>query len=82
MSEADRVEVKVTVDDAHVATLGSVAASLADAGLSVERELGSAGVVTGRAEPAALDALRAVPGVLHVELGETFQLPPPDSEIQ
>lgn len=82
MSDRAMVEVSVTVaDDGHT-TLETVALRLRAAGLAVERELTTIGVITGQAEAANMESLRAVDGVADVELSRTFQLPPPDSPVQ
>lgn len=82
MSERAMVEVSVTVTDDGHTTLETVALRLRAAGLAVERELTTIGVITGQAEAARMESLRAVDGVADVELSRTFQLPPPDAPVQ
>lgn len=75
-----RIEVMVSLVDGADAT--SVAAQLATAGLTVEHVGASMGVVSGACDSEALDQLRQVPGVAHVEAASSFQLPKPDNPVQ
>lgn len=82
MTDRAMVELSVTVSDDGHTSFETVALELRAAGLAVERELTTIGVITGRAEAARMESLRAVDGVADVELGRTIQLPPPDSPVQ
>lgn len=53
--------------DPNAAEFRELLARLEEAGFSVTLVLATLGVVLGSAEPAALDALRALPGVTAVE---------------
>lgn len=66
--KSDRVV--VTVDDAHVSTIQSVAAALRSAGLQVSNVLPTGGIITGEVEQEKMDGLRAVSGVADVERDE------------
>ena len=78
----EKMEVVVTVADTHIGRIAGVARQLAAAGLAGPQALGAAGIVTGRASPAGLAALRRVPGVTAVEAAGKVQLAPPDADIQ
>ena len=73
---------EVLITPAEDADLDALVQRLAAKGLTHGVALRDAGIITGRAAPHALDALRAEPGVAHVEPGGEVQLPPPDSDIQ
>lgn len=60
----------------------AVAEQLRAAGMTVQRVLGAAGIVTGSVDAERRASLAAVPGVVAVELDRPVQLPPPDAEIQ
>jgi len=74
--------VTVTVDDAHASVIDEVAVRLRDAGMEVDRVLGSIGVITGSVAPARLPLVEAVDGVAAVEEQTSFNLAPPDAEAQ
>ena len=78
----DAVEVVVTVEQAHHHRLSEVVRALHAAGLVDTQTLAAAGLVTGRATPRHLAALKAVAGVQAVEASETVQIAPPDAGVQ
>jgi predicted flap endonuclease-1-like 5' DNA nuclease len=52
------------------------------AGFSVESNLESVGVLTGTVPSDKLDDLKKISGVKSVEVEHSYQLPPPESDIQ
>ncbi len=77
--------VTVTVDDAHLESIGQVAQALRDRGMQVEEVLDAVGVITGvlpDTGPQTLADVQAVEGVASVDAELHYQLPPPDAEIQ
>jgi len=72
----------VTVTLADDADVGAVVDRLQRAGLAVDQVLDAIGVVTGSVAHDKRAALKGLDGVLAVEDDNTFQLPPPDSEVQ
>ena len=52
------------------------------AGMEVEHSLGSIGAISGHVAHDRLHGLTQVPGVAAVEPERSFQLPPPDAEVQ
>jgi hypothetical protein len=82
MAEQEPANVIVTVDDRYLDRLSEVAERLKAAGLDVQQQLASAGVLTGTVSPDQLAALQGLEGVAAVEKSHTYQLPPPDSPIQ
>ncbi|MBJ7332792.1 MAG: hypothetical protein JHC95_23050 [Solirubrobacteraceae bacterium] len=73
-TDSDDLDLVITIDVAEDAA-ASVVAGLQDAGLAVKDTLASAGVVTGSAPPAAVPALREVPGVQAVEASRDVGIP-------
>ena len=74
--------VVVTVDDAHLADLDAVVASLRERGLQVDQVLAEIGVITGRLPTGQSLAVLHVDGVVGVEQARRVQLPPPDAPVQ
>ncbi len=74
--------ITVTIDDDHLARADQVADQLRAAGMTVEQVLGTVGIITGSVDPSQRASLEAVPGVAAVEDEMTFQIPPPDADIQ
>ena len=74
--------ITVSVDDEHLGDLDEVADKLRAAGMTVEQVLGSVGIITGSASSDCLAALEQLPGVVSIEAERSFQIAPPDAEIQ
>ncbi len=74
--------VSVTVDDAHLGDIRSVAETLSRHGLRVEQVLDGLGIITGSVGEGQRQALTAVDGVASVDEELDVQLPPPDSPMQ
>ncbi len=72
----------VTVADDHLAQTPAVAEQLRAAGMRVDQVLDAVGVITGWVSAEHRPSIEAVPGVAAVEEETTFQLAPPDSEVQ
>lgn len=75
-------KITVTVDDEHVAHLDGVAEELAAAGMNVEQVLGMVGIITGSVPSERRGELERLPGVAAVETEHTFQISPPDADVQ
>ena len=73
------VAIIVTVSDGR---LQQATAGLRDAGMAVDDVVDTLGMVAGTVAEDAIPALESVPGVLEVERQRTYQVPPPDSDIQ
>ena len=74
--------VSVSVDDAHVDTIGDVAEALRHRGMEVEQVMGSLGIISGSVPEETRSELLGVEGVASVDESHGFQLPPPDSPLQ
>ena len=75
-------KITVTVDDDHVAELDTIAGDLRAAGMNVHQVLGAAGIITGSVPSEHRAALERLPGVTAVEGEQTFQIAPPDADVQ
>lgn len=75
-------QVSVTVDDRHLRSIGSVARSLEQTGMRVDKVMAAVGVITGSVDSGTESTLSRVPGVASVDRNVSYQLPPPDAEIQ
>lgn len=71
--------VSVSVDDDHVDQIGMVVEALQHRGMTVDRVLGTLGVISGSIEDDARPALFGVEGVVSVDEAVNVQLPPPGS---
>lgn len=78
----DKVKVTVSIDDGHIDQLDQVTAQLKKAGLEVEQTLSTLGIVTGLVETEKMSSLSKVTGVESVEVDKSYQIAPPDSEVQ
>ncbi|WP_395729211.1 hypothetical protein [Nakamurella sp.] len=76
-------DVTVTVDDAHLRSIATVARELAAHGMTVDRVLSAAGCIIGSLPTAAAaSALRSVPGVASIDSQIAASVPGPDSDVQ
>ena len=74
--------ITVTIDDDHLARTNEVADRLRAAGMTVEQVLATVGVITGSVTATSPASLEAVPGVAAVEPETSFQIAPPDADVQ
>ena len=75
-------KVTVSVADDHLKHFSEVAARCRKAGMKIEHEMKAIGVISGSIDDEALGKLSRVKGVSHVESESSFQLAPPDSDVQ
>ena len=77
-----KVNLTVSVADDHLNEFSDVVARCRNAGMNITQEMKSIGVISGSIEEAALGKLRQVNGVSQVELERSFQIAPPDNDVQ
>jgi hypothetical protein len=79
---ASPVKITISVADEKMDRMSDVVADLKKAGVNVEQTLDSIGTIVASVDEANLASVSQVPGVGSVEREGTFQLPPPDSDVQ
>jgi DNA anti-recombination protein RmuC len=72
----------VSVKDTHLGTVELVAQKLQAAGMNVAQVLHSIGIIGGSIDSNLMNTLSQIEGVKQVEQERTYQLAPPDSDIQ
>ncbi len=77
-----KINLSILVNDDHLAEILEVAQRLQSAGLEVEQVMDAIGVISGSCEAQKVDSLSQVKGVAKVEAQQSYQLAPPDSEVQ
>ena len=77
-----RTQIIVSVDDSHVKNIKDVAKRLRARGLVVKEVMEQIGAITGSIERDKIKSLAKLNGVSAVEESQTYQLPPPDSDVQ
>ncbi|WP_420124625.1 hypothetical protein [Nakamurella sp.] len=76
-------DITVTVDDAHLRSIATVARELAARGMTVDRVLPAAGCIMGSVPArSGAAALRSVPGVVAVDPQIVLSVPVPDADVQ
>jgi hypothetical protein len=80
-TDMSKVQVSISIDDAHINQISEIVKSLQSAGMDVERTLPSIGVISGSVSLDQVNRLDKIEGV-HVEPEHSYQLAPPDSDIQ
>lgn len=76
-----KVTVSIAVDEAHLDRMAEIVKMLEAQGLQVEQMLTTIGVITGSIEESQLAGLSQISGI-EIEKEQTYQLPPPGSNIQ
>lgn len=76
------VKVSISIDDAHLDQMREISQNLQAVGLQVEQTLQTLGIISGSIDSTQVDRLSQVEGVQHVEPDRSYQLPPPNADIQ
>lgn len=82
MNAMSNLQVTVLVDDQHRDRILEVVEALQTSGMTVERWMEQIGVITGSVDSTQVDRLSQVEGVAAVEQSHSYQLEPPNSDIQ
>ncbi len=77
-----QVPIGVSIDDAHLPQIQQISEQLQASGMSVEETLSSIGVITGSIESEQVKNLYQIEGVQNVESQQSYQIAPPDSDVQ
>ncbi|MBP6824380.1 MAG: ketohydroxyglutarate aldolase [Acidobacteria bacterium] len=77
-----KVNLTVSVADDHLKDFSEIVARCRKAGMTIEREMKSIGIISGSIDEAAVEKLRRVKGVSLAESESSFQIAPPDSDVQ
>jgi hypothetical protein len=77
-----KLNVTVSIKDEHLPHFPEVVEGMKKTGFEVDKQLESLGVVTGTIDSDKVHALRALKGIGNVEESRSFQIPPPESDIQ
>lgn len=78
-----KVKLSISVDDEHLDKMPEVVKKIKKAGVKVDQQLESLGIITGSVDADRFDLLDRIKGVANVERDEgSFQIAPPDSELQ
>ncbi|WP_132619888.1 hypothetical protein [Saccharopolyspora aridisoli] len=72
----------MTVRDDQLAEIDELAKELRLAGMRVDQVLGEIGVITGSLPADRLTSAQRLPGVTAIERETSFQVPPPDEDVQ
>lgn len=73
MSHPSRERVIVTVDDAHVSNIESLASTFRSLGMTVSNVLSTSGIITGEVPGHAKEEIKKVDGVVNVEPDEEMR---------
>ena len=82
MSDSTKTNVNVVVADDYQDRFSEVVDAARQAGLDVEEQLTTIGLITGAIDESKRSALERVHGIAAVEERRTYQLPPPESDVQ
>jgi hypothetical protein len=76
------IKVLISVRDDYQERLPEVAQKLQAAGMQVDQWLVELGVITGSIAAERVSALSQIEGIADIERDETYQLNPPESDVQ
>jgi hypothetical protein len=82
MADSAKTKVNIVVADDYENRFPEVVEAAQQAGLDVEEQLPTIGLITGTIDESKRSMLERVQGVAAVEAPRTYQLPPPESDIQ
>jgi hypothetical protein len=82
MDDSAKTKVSIVVAEDYESRFPEVLEAAQLAGLEVEEQLPTIGVITGTIDESKRSMLERVQGVAAVESPRTYQLPPPESDIQ
>ncbi len=82
VSAAKPIDVLITVEETRLGQIDRIADECRKKGLGSLQVLKSIGTITGAIDAGRIDDLKAVRGVLNVERGAEYHLPPPDADVQ
>lgn len=77
-----KVNVSISIKDDHLPRFDDTVEHLKRAGLQVDQALKGVGVITGSIEQTKIASLQQLPSVANVEETRSFQIAPPDSDVQ
>ena len=77
-----QVQVSVSVDDAHLPQIEQISQQLKSSGMNVEQILSSIGVINGSIQSDQLDSLSKIEGIQNIQSQQSYNLAPPDSDLQ
>lgn len=77
-----QVKISISVDDAHLPEIQQISEQLQLYGMNVEQTLLTIGVIIGSISNDKLNSLYQIEGVKHCEPQESYQLAPPNSDVQ
>jgi hypothetical protein len=76
------VKVSIAIDDAHLDQMQKISQNLQAVGLHIDQTLPTLGIISGAIDSSQIDRLCQIEGVQHIEPDHSYQLPPPNSDIQ
>ena len=76
------IQICVSVDEAHLSQIQQISEQLQSSGMIVEQTLSSVGVINGSIQADQVNNLTHIEGVKNVEPQQSYQLNPPNSDIQ
>lgn len=76
------VNVTISIDDAHLEQLSEITQRLQSAGMDVEQTLPTIGVISGSIDSEQVNRLYQIEGVQNIEPQQSYQLAPPESDVQ
>ena len=82
MADSAKRRVSVVVADGYEDRFPEVVEAARQVGLDVEEQLPTIGLITGAIDDAKRPLLDGVKGIAAVEEPRSYQLPPPESDVQ
>lgn len=77
-----QIPICVSVEDGHLSQIEQISEQLQSYGMNVEQILSTIGMITGSIESEKVKNLYQIEGVQNVESQQSYQIAPPDSNVQ
>ncbi len=77
-----KVNVSISIKDDHLSRFAEAVEHVKKAGLQVDQAMPAVGVITGSIEQSKIASLQQLASVANVEESRSFQIAPPDSDVQ
>ena len=78
----NKVKITVSIDEAHINQIQEIAAQLGAMGMEIKQTMPAIGLVIGSVQAEKIPSLYKVEGIQNVEPERTYQLAPPNSDVQ
>ncbi len=82
MNNTEIVEITIAIGNRYLSKFDAIVSSCEAVGLQVSQKLTQLGLIIGRIKADKIAELQQIEGITAVEQSRSYQLPPPESDLQ